>query len=180
MLRIGRHRPDWVPRIARRIPSAGRQDYVERSDRVFASPRLVRFLEMEYAVPREAFPSAFAAVRGLERRIGVPVGFPVECRFTAGDDIPLSTAEGRDSAYIAVHVATGAPHDQYFTGVEAIMDDHDGRPHWGKLHYQRAATLAPRYPRWHEFQAVRARLDPTGRFANPYTDRVLGGQGSGG
>ncbi len=174
MLRVGRHRPDWVPRIARRIPSAGRQDYVERSDRVFASPRLVRFLEMEYAVPREAFPSAFAAVRALERRIGVPVGFPVECRFTAGDDIPLSTASGRDTAYIAVHVGTGAPHDQYFTGVEAIMDEHDGRPHWGKLHYQRAATLAPRYPRWDDFQAVRARLDPAGRFANPYTDRVLG------
>ena len=28
------------------------------------------------------------------------------------------------------------------------MDDYDGRPHWGKLHGQRAATLAPRYPQW--------------------------------
>ncbi len=54
------------------------------------------------------------------------------------------------------------------------MDDYDGRPHWGKLHYQKASTLAPRYPRWDDFQAVRKRLDPDGRFANPYLDRVLG------
>ena len=77
--------------------------------------------------------------------------------------------------YIAVHVYRGTTaYDQYFTGVEAIMDDYGGRPHWGKLHYQKASTLAPRYARWDEFQAMRKRLDPDGRFANPYLDRVLG------
>ena len=54
------------------------------------------------------------------------------------------------------------------------MNDYDGRPHWGKLHHQTAATLAPRYPEWDAFQAVRARLDPDGRFRNAYLDRVLG------
>ncbi len=172
--RIGVRRPDLIPRLAKRLPSTGRQEYVDRSDKVFASKRWVRFVEMEYAVPREAFPSAFAAVRSLVTRLGEPIGFPVECRFVAGDDIPLSTAAGRETAYIAVHLAIGRPYDQYFQGVEAIMDDHDGRPHWGKLHFQSAATLAPRYPRWDAFQTVRRRLDPDGRFANPYTDRVLG------
>ncbi len=178
MLRIGRRRPDLIPRLAKRIPSAGRQEYVERSDRVFASPRLVHFLEMEYAVPRVAFRPAFEAVRDLVARMRVPVGFPVECRFVAGDDIPLSTASGRDTAYIAVHTAIGAPHEEYFSGVEAAMDRYDGRPHWGKLHFRTAAALAPRYPRWQEFQAVRAELDPAGTFANPYTDRVLGPVGA--
>ena len=177
VMRVGRRRPDLIPALAKRFPSTGRQEYVDRSDRVFASTRLVRFVEMEYAVPREAFPDAFARLRVLVDRLGAPVGFPVECRFVAGDDIPLSTASGRETAYIAVHVAKGAPHHQYFQGVEAIMDDHDGRPHWGKLHHQRAATLAPRYPRWDEFRAVRARLDPHGRFANPELDRVLGPMG---
>ncbi len=172
--RVGVRRPDLIPRLARWLPSTGRQEYVDRSDRVFASKRWVRFVEMEYAVPRAAFPSAFAAVRRLVTRLGEPIGFPVECRFVAGDDIPLSTASGRDTAYIAVHLAVGRPYDQYFQGVEAIMDDHEGRPHWGKLHFQSAATLAPRYPGWDEFQAVRRRLDPAGRFANPYTDWVLG------
>ena len=74
-----------------------------------------------------------------------------------------------------MHVYQGTrAYDQYFTGVEAIMNDYGGRPHWGKLHYQTAETLAPRYPRWDDFQAVRRRLDPDGRFANTYTDRVLG------
>jgi FAD-linked oxidoreductase len=177
VMTVGRRRPDLIPALAKRFPSTGRQEYVDRSDRVFASTRLVRFVEMEYAVPREAFPDAFARLRVLVDRLGAPVGFPVECRFVAGDDIPLSTASGRETAYIAVHVAKGAPHHQYFQGVEAIMDDHDGRPHWGKLHHQRAATLAPRYPRWDEFRAVRARLDPHGRFANPELDRVLGPMG---
>jgi len=172
--RIGVRRPDLIPRLAKRLPSTGRQEYIDHSHRVFASKRWVRFVEMEYAVPREAFPSAFAGVRSLVARLGEPIGFPVECRFVAGDDIPLSTASGRDTAYIAVHLAIGRPYDQYFQGVEAIMDDHDGRPHWGKLHFQSAATLAPRYPRWDEFQGIRRRLDPDGRFANPYTYRVLG------
>jgi L-gulonolactone oxidase len=68
----------------------------------------------------------------------------------------------------------GEPYDQYFQGVEKIMSDYQGRPHWGKLHFQNAETLAPRYPQWDEFQAIRKRMDPDGRFRNPYTDRVLG------
>ena len=64
--------------------------------------------------------------------------------------------------------------EPYFRAVEAIMDELGGRPHWGKRHFQTAATLRARYPRWDRFQAVRARLDPNGVFANDWTDRVLG------
>jgi L-gulonolactone oxidase len=69
------------------------------------------------------------------------------------------------------------PYEDYFRGVETIMDDYDGRPHWGKLHFQTVGTLADRYPQWDRFQAARARLDPRGRFANEYLDRVLGPTG---
>jgi len=54
------------------------------------------------------------------------------------------------------------------------MDGFGGRPHWGKRHFQSAATLAPRYPEWERFAAVRARFDPDGRFANEEIARVLG------
>jgi L-gulonolactone oxidase len=64
--------------------------------------------------------------------------------------------------------------ETYMRGVEAIMDEYGGRPHWGKRHYQSAATLAPRYPAWEKFAAVRDRLDPERVFANDYTRRVLG------
>jgi L-gulono-1,4-lactone dehydrogenase len=172
--RVGRHRPDLIPRMAKLVPSAGPADYVATSASVFASPRLVKFYEMEYAIPREHLVEALNRVRVLVRSMGVPIGFPVEVRVVAADDIPLSTAHGRETAYIAVHVYQGTAYDQYFGGVEHIMDDYGGRPHWGKLHFQSAATLAPRYPRWDEFQTLRARLDPDGRFTSPYLDRVLG------
>jgi L-gulonolactone oxidase len=174
LCRVGRLRPSLIPRLSRMIPSSGRVEYIERSDRVFASPRLVRFYEMEYAIPIEHAAEALNRVRDFVKRSGLMISFPVEVRFTAADDIPLSTASWRPSCYIAVHVYQGTQYQQYFEAVEDIMDDYGGRPHWGKLHFQTAETLAPRYPEWDRFQAVRARLDPEGRFTNAYLDRVLG------
>jgi len=156
------------------VPLLGRTEYSDTSHRVFASPRLVRFVEMEYAMPRAAFPEVFERVRRLADPLAPQVVFPVECRWVAGDDIPLSPAQGRDTAYLAVHVVRGNPYEEYFRGVEKILDSVGGRPHWGKLNYQTADVLAQRYPRWDEFRAARATVDPTGRFGNAYTDRVLG------
>jgi FAD-linked oxidoreductase len=172
--RLGRLRPEWVPALARAVPSSGRTEFVERSDKVFTSPRWVRFCEMEYSIPKEHARAAIEAVRDLIEDTGLMVSFPVEVRFTAADDIPLSTASGRESCYIAVHMYKGVAYEQYFRGVEDIMTAFGGRPHWGKLHFQTAADLAPRYPGWESFRSVRRTLDPEGRFANAYTDRVLG------
>jgi len=92
-------------------------------------------------------------------------------REAAGDP---TQAHERPTGYVAVHMFAGMPWEPYFRAVEAIMDEYDGRPHWGKRHFQTAETLRPRYPRWEEWQAVRARLDPDGRFSNAYSDRVIG------
>jgi L-gulonolactone oxidase len=102
------------------------------------------------------------------------VPFPIEVRTVAADDALISTATGRDSGFVAVHMFEGMAFEPYFRAVEAVMDELGGRPHWGKRHFQSAATLSGRYPEWARFQAVRRRLDPEGRFANAYTDRVLG------
>jgi len=174
LCRIGRLRPSLIPRVARALPQTGRTEYVDKSYRVFSSPRMVRFYEMEYGIPAEAALEAFNRVRVFLKQSGLVPIFPVEVRFTKGDDIPLSTASGRDSCYIAVHVFEGMQYQQYFEAVEDIMNDYAGRPHWGKLHFQTAETLASRYSQWDEFQMVRSRLDPEGRFSNPYLDRVLG------
>lgn len=174
LCRIGRRKPDWIPRMAKILPSTGRVEYTDRSDRVFTSPRKVRFYEMEYAIGRDAIPEALQRVRRLVDEAGIQLSFPVEVRVVAPDDIPLSTAQGRPTGYIAVHVYQGTPYDTYFQGVERIMDSYGGRPHWGKMHFQRAETLAERYPRWDDFQVVRRRMDPEGRFSNQYLERVLG------
>jgi L-gulonolactone oxidase len=171
--RVGRRWPRAIPRLAKAMPPAGNAEYTDRSDKVFTSPRLVRFYEMEYAILAEAVPEALNRVRKLVDRLNVPISFPVEVRVVAPDDIPLSTAYGRATGYIAVHVYRGTPYDQYFQGVEAIMNDYGGRPHWGKMHFQTAETLSSRYPRWDAFRAIRDKLDPDRRFTNPYLDRVL-------
>jgi len=174
LCRVGRRRPELIPRLAKILPSTGRLEYTDRSDRVFTSPRRVRFYEMEYAIPRDAIPEALNRVRAMVDEAGIQLSFPVEVRVVAPDDIPLSTAYGQATGYVAVHVYQGTAYDTYFQGVEAIMDSYGGRPHWGKMHFQDHEDLAPRYPRWDDFQAVRGRLDPDGRFANQYLDRVLG------
>jgi L-gulonolactone oxidase len=150
----------------------------DRSYKVFSTRRIVRFTEMEYAIPRESGPEALRRVLEMIERRGFAVPFPIEFRVVAPDDAILSTAYGRDTVYIAVHMFKGMRFEPYFRAVEAIMDDYEGRPHWGKRHFQSAATLSPRYPEWDRFQAVRERLDPTGVFQNEYASRVLGPVGS--
>ncbi len=176
--RLGRRAPEQIPRINRLVTRiAGSSHRVDRSDRIFASPRLVRFTEMEYALPREHTPEAVRRVLATIEERGFAVPFPIEVRTVAPDDALLSTAAGRDSGFVAVHMYRGMAWEPYFRAVEAIMDELGGRPHWGKRHFQTAATLRPRYSDWDRFQAIRARLDPQGRFANAWTDRVLGPPG---
>jgi len=173
--RIGRRRPSLIPRLNRAITRAsGTTRRVDRSYEIFASPRRVRFTEMEYAIPRADGPAAVRAVLAMigERRLPVP--FPLEVRFVAGDDALLSPATGRGTCYVAVHQYRGMEWEPLLRATEEIMDGFGGRPHWGKRHFQSAATLAARYPEWKRFAAVRARLDPDGRFANGYVRRVLG------
>jgi FAD-linked oxidoreductase len=173
--RVGRRWPTRIPQINRLVTRlAGSSTRVDRSDRIFASPRLVRFTEMEYALPRAATPEAVRRVMALVPARGFAVPFPIEVRTVAADDALLSTAAGRESGFVAVHMYEGMAYEPYFRAVEEIMDDLEGRPHWGKRHFQTADTLRSRYPDWDRFRAVRARLDPRGRFANDYTDRVLG------
>jgi FAD-linked oxidoreductase len=171
----GKAIPRLIPalsRLAGRLASGSRTS--DRSDRVFVNERRVRFTEMEYALPREHGPEAARRVIEWVRSHRYPVFFPIEMRVSAGDDASLSPAHERDTAYIAVHQYRGMQWRPYFEAVEAIMDDYGGRPHWGKRHFQTAATLAERYPAWEEFQRARDTLDPGRVFANEYTDRVLG------
>ncbi len=173
--RVGRRFPSLAPKVAKLVTSAAAErDLVDRSDRIFCSPRHVHFLEMEYGVPFDAIPDAIGRIGRLVASLPFPPLFPIEVRASAADDIPLSTANGRESGWIAVHQYVGAPYEAYFQGVEQIMNDYDGRPHWGKMHYQSSLTLAHRYPEWDTFASWRAKLDPAGTFRNAYVDRVLG------
>jgi L-gulono-1,4-lactone dehydrogenase len=171
----GRAVPRAIPSLARLAAAlASGSKATDRSDRIFASERRVRFTEMEYGVPREHGPEAVRRVIEWVRANRYPVFFPIEMRVTAADDAHLSPSHERDTAYIAVHQYKGMEWRPYFEAVEKIMDEYQGRPHWGKRHFQTAATLAPRYPAWAKFQAARDALDPNRVFTNDYAKRVLG------
>lgn len=173
--RVGRRWPSLAPRIAKLVSSSvSERDLIDDSFRVFASPRLVRFVEMEYGIPLECLPEAVQRVREVTKHLSFPSLFPIEVRVSAADDIALSTGFGRSNGWVAVHQYVGAPYESYFQQVADIMDSYGGRPHWGKMHYLNAAQLCERYPRWGEFQELRAALDPDGTFRNEYLDRVLG------
>ncbi|WP_068269993.1 D-arabinono-1,4-lactone oxidase [Aldersonia kunmingensis] len=175
LCKMGRARPSLIPgfnRFAARV--GGYNAAVDRSYRIFSTQRDVRMNEMEYAIPREHAAEAIRRVKAVTERAGFDVPFPIEVRWVAGDDAFLSPATGRDTCYIAVHMYTGMVWEPLFREVEKIFEDYDGRPHWGKRHFQTAETLRSRYPEWDRFIDVRKRLDPNGLFSNAYTDRVLG------
>ncbi len=171
----GKAFPRAIPSLSRLAAwLASGSKATDRSDLIFANERRVRFTEMEYGVPRELGPEAARRVIEWVRSNRYPVFFPIEMRVTAADDALLSPSHKRDTAYIAVHQYRGMEWRPYFEAVEAIMDSYGGRPHWGKRHFQTAATLAERYPRWANFQAARDELDPGRVFTNEYAERVLG------
>ncbi|MCL7424462.1 D-arabinono-1,4-lactone oxidase [Streptomyces sp. YS415] len=172
---VGRAAPAAVPAIARISSKAlSARTYTDIPYKVFTSPRRVRFVEMEYAVPRAAVVETLRELKSMIDRSDLKVSFPVEVRTAPADDIALSTAAGRDSGYIAVHMAKGAPYQRYFTAAERIFTAHEGRPHWGKVHTRDAEYFAGAYPRFGEFTALRDRLDPDRLFRNDYLRRVLG------
>lgn len=172
---VGARFPGAIPRINGISASLlSTSESVNTSYKIFTSVREVRFLEMEYAIPREHLAQALREIRDLIERAGWTITFPVEIRVTPASDAWLSTAYARASAYIACHVYGKTPNPAYFEGVERIATRLHGRPHWGKAHTRDAAYLNSVYPRLAEFTALRDTLDPQRLFANEYLDKVLG------
>lgn len=172
---VCRRWPAATPRASAIMAAAvsGGMD-VSYSHQLFATARLVRFQEMEYSLPAANMAAALRSIDRCIRRRRFAVHFPLECRFVRGDDIDLSPAHGRDSAYIAAHMYKGMAYRDYFAALEEILRAYGGRPHWGKMHTLTARELAGLYPRWQHFQSVRAELDPGGLFLNPYLRRLFG------
>lgn len=147
---------------------------VSQAHNVFATARLVKFQEMEYNLPAHHFQPALYELDEMIRRERIKVHIPIECRFVHEDDIPLSPAYGRASAYIAIHMFKGMPYQRYFEMAEAIFKRYEGRPHWGKMHTRTAAELRKLYPQWNDFQLQRGLHDPDHIFSSPYLRSILG------
>jgi FAD-linked oxidoreductase len=175
LCRTGRALPTLIKPLNRFAASTlSRRSYSAPSHQVFVTSRRVRFVESEYAVPAESVLDVLAELRAGVKTLADPVMFPVEIRVAAADDIWLSTAYRRDSAYVAIHQYVGLPYQEYFRLFESIATSVGGRPHWGKMHTRDADYLSKVYPRFGDFVRVRNETDPERRFANPYTEQVFG------
>ena len=167
--KISRTFPKLAPSVSRLcgslVSSNRRQDW---SHKVFASPRWVKFVEMEYGVPLKHFKDVIGEIEKNLADERHEVHFPIECRFVKGDEIWMSPAYGEDRAFISVHMYRGMPYQKYFAAMEKIFLKFGGRPHWGKLHSLRAKDLETLYPRWTDFQKQRRLMDPSGVFETAY------------
>lgn len=173
--RLGGSIPRAVPMLNRlSARTLTERSYSDLAHRVFTSPRRVRFKELEYTVPLEAGVAALTEARRAVEASDWRISFPVEIRTARAEDAWLSPAYGRDSMHLSFHTWVGVDHVPYFRAVERILRDHGGRPHWGKLHSRTVDDLAPDYPRFGDFLAVRDRLDPDRVFDNAHLRRVLG------
>jgi FAD/FMN-containing dehydrogenase len=171
-------RPWSGPRTAGFVPRGEpRESQVGPTHRTIPRRRDLRFEEIEYMLPSEAFSACFAEVRRrIRERHRRYAGWRVLVRTVAADDIWLSNAYGRSTMTISCLQNTALPHEEYFRDMEAVFRQYGGRPHWGKRHWLTARDLLPLYPRWTDFQAVRRRLDPDGVFLAPELARLLEGE----
>jgi FAD-linked oxidoreductase len=172
---IGRIFPSTAIGVAKIAAFAvGTSSKTNLSHRIFATLRDVRFNEMEYNIPAQNFKEAITRVKKYIEDEKVKVTFPIECRFVKSDNIYLSPAYQRESAYLSFHMYKGMPHQEYFSKIEKIMHEYEGRPHWGKMHNVKSDYLKKRYPKWDEFLSFREKLDPKQTFINPYLKELFG------
>lgn len=139
----------------------------------YATPRLVKFNEMEYSVPAEAMGSVVKDIHHLLEKEKYNVHFPIECRYVKSDSIWLSPSYQRESAYIAIHMYKGMEYSDYFQAVEKLFQVYDGRPHWGKMHNMEYDKLKEHYPKLKDFLQIREELDPKGLFLNSYLKKLF-------
>ena len=173
--RVGRAAPRAIPAINKLSSKAlSARTYVDRSDRVFTSPRTFKFLEMEYALPVEAAVPALREIQRMIARENLRISIPVEVRLPPPTICGCPPSHGRDTAYLAFHMFQGMDQTRYFDLAEEIMLAHGGRPHWGKLHTREHDYFAESYPKFADFLAVREKTDPDRVFANNYTRRIFG------
>ena len=167
--------PTWFKGVNRFMANNfTKETKINYSHQIYATVRNVKFKEMEYNIPIEHFEKCIKALKELIEEKEYYIFFPVECRFVKADNIWLSPAYQRDSAYIAVHAYSTAPHQPYFDDVEALFCSFQGRPHWGKMHTRKANYLANIYPKWQDFLDLRAQYDPNCMFVNPYLSHMFG------
>lgn len=166
----GERRPH-INGLARMIEPSER---IDESYKILANVRANRFNEMEYSIPLAAGAECLQEILRTIADRKIDVVFPLEYRYVSRDDTMLSMSSGHeDHVALSVHRVASEDYRPYFDVIEPIFWKYGGRPHWGKIHTLGAAQLAKLYPKFGQFQEIRATLDPTGRMLNDHLTKLF-------
>jgi L-gulonolactone oxidase len=177
LIRASRRWPFIIPRMHEFVQRVQFRPHTrfDRSDRIIRYAGTIPLhQETEYAIDRKHAAEAIDRTRRMVEVASYRVNFPLEVRFVAGDDIPMSPCFGRDSCYIGAYVSSLDWAPGYFAEFQDLMRDYGGRPHWGKTFHRTADELRELYPRYDEFNRLRKECDPHGIFRNRFVERVFG------
>ncbi len=178
LLRAIRARPARAPALMEQLARFGARSStsVGRWDRMMVGPRWLRGRSMEMALPAAEGPEAVRRIARLaaEMRVTAPHHLPINLRWARGDrGTLLSPAALRDTVFLDFTWWVGMPgwHDA-LRAVETVLTPLGGRPHWGKIAFANPSAAYPGFDQWSH---IRSRLDPEGRFLNPFLERLLDG-----
>jgi FAD/FMN-containing dehydrogenase len=147
-------------------------DAVDWSWRIYPSTRTFPFVEMEYTLPLAEGPAVMREIRRLMQTRHPDCTWAVEYRTQPGEQSLLSPTRGIECVTISLHQAMPLPYVTLFRDAESVFRAHEGRPHWGKLHFLDSHEIGDLYPGLPAFQAIRAEMDPQEMFANDYLARL--------
>ncbi|WP_349436982.1 D-arabinono-1,4-lactone oxidase [Pararhizobium sp. A13] len=160
--------------ITDRPPMESAFEKIAYSSEIYPIEYVPNFHELEYAVPVRYGKQACMEVRKLMLEKHPTCIYPIEYRFTAGDDGWISPFFEQDSITLSVSGEPGTDYWNYLKDVDDILRQFGSRPHWGKLHFLGAEDVTALYPRSGDFKALRNRLDPEGRFLNDHLRQLFG------
>ncbi|MEW2142678.1 FAD-binding protein [Micromonospora vinacea] len=130
-------------------------------------------LQSEYHVARTSAADALAALDDVADLIA-PVLLVSELRTVAADELWLSPNYRRDSFVLHfTWIDDTAAVLPVVAAVEERLAPFAPRPHWGKVFVTDPAELSARYPRYADFGALLADLDPKGTFRTDALDRYF-------
>uniref|UniRef100_A0A4W2DRS5 L-gulonolactone oxidase n=2 Tax=Bos TaxID=9903 RepID=A0A4W2DRS5_BOBOX len=168
----------WINRFFFWLLFNGKKENCNLSHKIFTYECRFKQHVQDWAIPREKTKEALLELKAmLEANPKVVAHYPVEVRFTRGDDILLSPCFQRDSCYMNIIMyrpyGKDVPRLDYWLAYETIMKKVGGRPHWAKAHNCTRKDFEKMYPAFQRFCAIREKLDPTGMFLNAYLEKVF-------
>ncbi|MDQ0322713.1 xylitol oxidase [Pararhizobium capsulatum DSM 1112] len=128
-------------------------------------------IQSEFHVPRHHAAAAIEAVASI-RKSFAHLAQVAEFRTVAADALWLSPQYKRDT--LSMHFTWVRDQVAVETAVRLIEDalaPFDALPHWGKVFSR--TPMGGRYPMIARFKQLRERLDPSGKFSNPWLEDVV-------